>query len=107
MSLGIALLGTGSIADHAFAPAVQATDGAQLVAPAQTYALRGLLVLMETTCALRPTAHHGVRRVAARPRASRGQLRSTRAAVRTSDPMQHTRGCNPVHVTLSRGGHIL
>jgi predicted dehydrogenase len=32
MSLGIALLGTGSIADHAFAPAVQATDGAQLVA---------------------------------------------------------------------------
>ena len=32
MSLGIALLGTGQIADHAFAPAVQATDGAQLVA---------------------------------------------------------------------------
>src|SRR5262245_45970817 len=32
MPLGIALLGTGSIADHAFAPAVQATDGAQLVA---------------------------------------------------------------------------
>src|SRR5438132_2707325 len=32
MSLGIALLGTGSIADHAFAPAVQATEGAQLVA---------------------------------------------------------------------------
>src|ERR687888_573527 len=32
MSLGIALLGTGHIADHAFAPAVQATDGAQLVA---------------------------------------------------------------------------
>src|SRR5215831_17423199 len=32
MSLGIALLGTGRIADHAFAPAVQATDGAQLVA---------------------------------------------------------------------------
>ena len=29
MALGIALLGTGSIADHAFAPAVQATDGAQ------------------------------------------------------------------------------
>jgi predicted dehydrogenase len=29
MSLGIALLGTGRIADHAFAPAVQATDGAQ------------------------------------------------------------------------------
>src|SRR5919204_6439430 len=32
MALGIALLGTGSIADHAFAPAVQATDGAQLIA---------------------------------------------------------------------------
>jgi len=32
MSLGIALLGTGSIADHAFASAVQATEGAQLVA---------------------------------------------------------------------------
>src|SRR5215472_10564746 len=32
MSLGIALLGTGTIANHAFAPAVQATDGAQLVA---------------------------------------------------------------------------
>src|SRR3989442_15877241 len=32
MPLGIALWGTGSIADQAFAPAVQATDGAQLVA---------------------------------------------------------------------------
>src|SRR2546430_9744891 len=32
MPLGIALLGTGSIADQAFAPAVQATAGAQLVA---------------------------------------------------------------------------
>jgi predicted dehydrogenase len=32
MTLGIALLGTGSIADQAFAPAVQATAGAQLVA---------------------------------------------------------------------------
>jgi hypothetical protein len=29
MALGIALLGTGRIADHAFAPAVKATDGAQ------------------------------------------------------------------------------
>ena len=32
MSLGMALLGTGSIADRAFTPAVQATDGAQLEA---------------------------------------------------------------------------
>jgi predicted dehydrogenase len=32
MTLGIALLGTGRIADHSFAPAVQATAGAQLVA---------------------------------------------------------------------------
>ena len=32
MTLGVALFGTGRIADHSFAPAVQAADGAQLVA---------------------------------------------------------------------------
>ena len=32
MTLGIALLGTGNIAQRAFVPAVQAVDGAHLVA---------------------------------------------------------------------------
>ena len=32
MSLGIALLGTGRIAESVFVPAVQAVDGAHLVA---------------------------------------------------------------------------
>ena len=32
MTLGIALLGTGNIAQRAFVPAVQAVDGARLVA---------------------------------------------------------------------------
>ena len=46
--------------------------------------LRGLLVPMETTFDLRHTARHGVRRVAARPRASMGWPRGTNAAVRTA-----------------------
>jgi 1,5-anhydro-D-fructose reductase (1,5-anhydro-D-mannitol-forming) len=41
MTLGMALLGTGSIAERAFVPAVQAVDGASLVAVLSRNATRG------------------------------------------------------------------
>ena len=43
MTLGIALLGTGNIAQHAFIPAVQAVDGARLVAVLSRDKARGAI----------------------------------------------------------------